>query len=103
MDKCREAFEAIALKNKWNINKDPYDFYIDDFVNGAWWAFEEQQKRIDELQARIQAATAKWISIASILAITESNVPDVIYKQLDELHDALCGFEPEQALKGGEV
>ncbi|MDI3379276.1 hypothetical protein [Acinetobacter sp. V89_7] len=59
--------------------------------------------KVDELQARIQAATAKWISIASILAITESNVPDVIYKQLDELHDALCGFEPEQALKGGEV
>ncbi|WEH89809.1 hypothetical protein PX669_05865 [Acinetobacter soli] len=64
---------------------------------------QSKQKRIDELQARIQAATAKWISIASILVITESNVPDVIYKQLDELHDALCGFEPEQALKGGEV
>lgn len=57
--------------------------------------------KVDELQARVDAATAKWISIVSILTTTESNVPDVIYKQIDELHDALCGFNPEQALKGG--
>lgn len=55
-----------------------------------------------ELKKRVGAATAKWISIISILTTTESNVPDVIYQQLDELHDALCGYELWQALKCGE-
>ena len=50
MSELRKEFEKIAYKNKWNINKDPHDFYVDDFVNGAWWAFEEQQAKIDELK-----------------------------------------------------
>lgn len=95
MDKCKHGFDHACLICGFT--------HIDGKKVWFDWAWQEQQKQIDELQARIQAATAKWISIASILAITESNVPDVIYKQLDELHDALCGFEPEQALKGGEV
>ena len=49
MSELRKEFEKIAYKNKWNINKDPHDFYVDDFVNGAWWAFQEQQAKIDEL------------------------------------------------------
>lgn len=57
--------------------------------------------QVYELQKRLDAAIAKWISIVSILATIESNVPDVVYKQIDELHDALCGYELEQALKGG--
>lgn len=64
-------------------------------------AWNHRQTEVDELQKRVDAATAKWISIISILTTTESNVPDVIYQQLDELHDALCGYELEQALKGG--
>ena len=47
MSELRKDFEKIAYKNKWNINKDPHDFYVDDFVNGAWWAFEEQHAKID--------------------------------------------------------
>ena len=47
MSELRKEFEKIAYKNKWNINKDPHDFYVDDFVNGAWWAFEEQQAKIN--------------------------------------------------------
>ena len=53
MNELRKEFEKIAYKNKWNINKDPHDFYVDDFVNGAWWAFEEQQAKINELQKKI--------------------------------------------------
>ena len=52
MSELRKEFEKIAYKNKWNINKDPHGFYVDDFVNGAWWAFEEQQTKIDELQLK---------------------------------------------------
>lgn len=78
-----------------------YNRYVHSGVQIAFETWEHRQTEVDELQKRIQSATAKWISVVSILTTTESNVPDVIYKQLDELHDALCGYELEQALKGG--
>ncbi|MFW2022264.1 hypothetical protein [Acinetobacter baumannii] len=62
MDKCREEFEAIAIQNCWNINKYPAgwdghgdDEYADDFVSGAWWAFQHQQAKVEELQKRVDA------------------------------------------------
>lgn len=57
MDKkaLEEKFEAIAIQNCWNINKYPAgcdghgdDEYADDFVNGAWWAFQHQQAKVEE-------------------------------------------------------
>lgn len=57
---------------------------------GAWLtkAFELQKK-----EKRIEKATAKWVSIASILTTVDMDIPDAIFKQLDQLHDALCGMD----------
>ncbi|MFX6081645.1 hypothetical protein ABTF33_16210 [Acinetobacter baumannii] len=63
MDKkaLQEQFEAIAIQNCWNINKYPAgwdghgdDEYADDFVSGAWWGFQHQQAKVEELQRRNQ-------------------------------------------------
>lgn len=63
MDKkaLQEQFEDIATQNCWNINKYPAgwdgrgdDEYADDFVNGAWWAFQEQQAKVEELERIIK-------------------------------------------------
>lgn len=60
MDKkaLQEQFEAIAIQNCWNINKYPAgwdghgdDEYADDFVSGAWWGFQHQQAKVEELKA----------------------------------------------------
>ena len=67
MSELRKEFEKIAYKNKWNINKDPHDFYVDDFVNGAWFAFQEQQAKIDELQKRIGALSKRLNEAISII------------------------------------
>ncbi|MDV7375772.1 hypothetical protein R4467_02140 [Acinetobacter baumannii] len=65
MDKkaLQEQFEAIAIQNCWNINKYPAgwdghgdDEYVDDFVSGAWWGFQEQQAKVEELQKRVDKA-----------------------------------------------
>ncbi|MDH2642383.1 hypothetical protein QDR94_09125 [Acinetobacter baumannii] len=65
MDKnaLQEKFEDIAIQNCWNINKYPAgwdghsdDEYVDDFVNGAWWCFQYQQKKVEELQKRLVGA-----------------------------------------------
>ncbi|MDO7447454.1 hypothetical protein Q5X56_08670 [Acinetobacter baumannii] len=65
MDKnaLREKFEDIAIQNCWNINKYPAgwdghsdDEYVDDFVKGAWWCFQYQQKKVEELQKRLDGA-----------------------------------------------
>ena len=58
--------------------------------------FQEAAKplkdEVEEKDKRIKQATAKWISIVTILTTTDTGVPDVIFKQLDQLHDALCGM-----------
>ncbi|MFW1924262.1 hypothetical protein [Acinetobacter geminorum] len=64
MDKkaLQEQFEAIAIQNCWNINKYPAgwdghgdDEYADDFVSGAWWAFQHQQAKVEELDTQLLA------------------------------------------------
>lgn len=50
------------------------------------------RKEVEEKDKRIEKATAKWISIVTILTTTDTGVPDAIFKQLDQLHDALCGM-----------
>ena len=50
MEELRKEFEAICYQNKWNINKyhERYGLgvgvYVDDFVNGAWFMFQELRK-----------------------------------------------------------
>ncbi|MDO7505325.1 hypothetical protein Q5X59_14880 [Acinetobacter baumannii] len=59
MDKkaLQEQFEVIAIQNGWNINKYPAgwdshsdDEYVDELVNGAWWVFQHQQAKVEELE-----------------------------------------------------
>ena len=110
MDKYREAFERkgnIKIFVKLCMFDDSINEYSSDklhdytlgFVNGAWWAFQEQQKQIDELQARVDAAI-KWV---------EDNKKSIPLSEwhgytkeeyADDLLDVLKG---EQALKGGEA
>ncbi len=67
-------------------------------------AFEEElassRNYGDELQKRVDAATRKWIAVTSIATTCPNQLPDEFFQKLDELHDALCGYELEQALKG---
>lgn len=47
----RGQFEKMCYQNKWNIFRNPKTGeYCDDFVNGAWYAWQEQQKKIDEIK-----------------------------------------------------
>lgn len=57
MSELRKQFEALAYRNKWDICRYPQSnyhnkegHYCDEFVDGAWWAFQEQNKRIDRLK-----------------------------------------------------
>ncbi|KAE9798023.1 hypothetical protein GP650_29440 [Escherichia coli] len=62
MDKnaLQEQFELIAIQNGWNINKYPAgwdshsdDEYVDELVNGAWWVFQHQQSKVDQLKGQL--------------------------------------------------
>ncbi len=69
-------------------------------------AFEEElassRNYGDELQKRVDAATRKWIAVTSIATTCPNQLPDEFFQKLDELHDALCGYELEQALNGDQ-
>ena len=63
-----EKFRTVFLKSDgWQVS-DCYKTYDDKFLRkdaqdayeGAKWAWQEQQAKIDELQARVDA-TEKWI------------------------------------------
>ena len=52
IDSNREEFEKWCYQNKWNTFRYPDNWenggeYCDSFVNGAWYAFQEQQKKLD--------------------------------------------------------
>ncbi|MDC4445386.1 hypothetical protein NQ648_00980 [Acinetobacter baumannii] len=62
MDKnaLQAQFEDIAIQNGWNINKYPAgwdshsdDEYVDELVNGAWWVFQHQQAKVDQLKDQL--------------------------------------------------
>lgn len=69
MDKCREEFEAlplmVAILNDSFIYVDQTNEYahqnLEDhrvtlgYVNGAWYAFQHQQAKVEELQKRVDA------------------------------------------------
>lgn len=98
MDKVREDFESkgnIKIFVKLCMFDDSINEYSSDklhdytlgFINGAWWAFQEQKKRIDELQARMDAANAV---IHEYYTGSYQESPDLV-------------VDLEQALKGGEA
>lgn len=109
MDKkaLQEQFEAIAVQNCWNINKYPAgwdgngdDEYVDEFVNGAWWAFQHQQAKVEELQKRVD------VTLRALKRQSEDMLREARFYQ-DETHIERFGRqikhihdELEQALKG---
>lgn len=128
MDKkaLQEQFEAIAIQNCWNINKYPAgwdghgdDEYADDFVSGAWWGFQHQQAKVEELQRRnqmlndnikeqgqklvyqnevIETQAEKLLGLRDEKAELQKRV-DALSKRLSEA-TGLVVEELEQALKG---
>ncbi|MFX9884196.1 hypothetical protein ABTP59_13005 [Acinetobacter baumannii] len=102
MDKkaLQEQFEAIAIQNCWNINKYPAgwdghgdDEYADDFVSGAWWGFQHQQAKVEELQTLY---TQQGINMLKM----QKRV-DALSKRLSEA-TGLVVEELEQVLKGDQ-
>ncbi|OTM81800.1 hypothetical protein [Acinetobacter baumannii] len=114
MDKkaLQEQFEAIAIQNCWNINKYPAgwdghgdDEYADDFVSGAWWGFQHQQAKVEELQTlytqqginmlklqkRVDALEKTEFKLAQVKAILQNN---------PKLLESILVKKIEQALKG---
>lgn len=122
MDKkaLQEQFEAIAVQNCWNINKYPAgwdghgdDEYVDEFVNGAWWGFQHQQAKVEELEHDKEFAensAQEWTA----KAIEERNAKLELQKRVDAALETIAKLkqdtterdtyleleELEQALKG---
>ncbi|MGK7735334.1 hypothetical protein [Acinetobacter baumannii] len=92
MDKkaLQEQFEAIAIQNCWNINKYPAgwdghgdDEYADDFVSGAWWGFQHQQSKVEELQKQL----SEYIFVSETLDemyVKEVQKSDELQKRVDK-------------------
>jgi len=105
MDKCREAFEQkgnIKIFVKLCMFDDSINEYSSDklhdytlgFINGAWWAFQEQQKRVDKLQAEVKKLIEEYKSEEKELELKEWE-QSTIYGRI--------AIELEEALKGGEA
>lgn len=103
MDKkaLQEQFEAVAAQNCWNINKYPSgwdghgdDEYADDFVCGAWWGFQHQQAKVEELQQenlRLAYGNTSYYN----QAVKQNEIIDELQKRVDFLEKHLkpceCG------------
>ncbi len=83
MDKCREAFEQICYQNKWNINKDGHGFYVDDFVNGAWYMHQSRQAKVNQLQAQINEMAEVGLSQESALLRKDERI-EVLENRIEE-------------------
>lgn len=81
MSDSRKEFEALpeisSCKNeiKFNDGENAYDCFdreIDCYVNGAWMAFQEQQKKIDEAIAALERS--KPLMMCQVDAIEALNI-----------------------------
>lgn len=112
MDNCRETFEKIPeirdslsenivfVEKKYTTANDGF-YDLVNWLNGAWFMHKEQQKRIDELQARLNAvkglAQALWEKSNDKHKQGKVWESKTLGECADEILDVL-----EQALKGGE-
>lgn len=105
MDKCREEFEKTRTFKEFDA-RSPVVFsnfggYVSAedgrpqvYLNGALASYQEQQKRIDELQAKVDELEKSEFKLAKIKAIIREN-PKIL--------ESILLREIKQALKGGEV
>ncbi len=115
MDKCREEFEETFKKlNKISLSDHAVIFGYpkreEAFFNAAW---QEQQKRVDELQAKcdqleMQILRSKFFRVHEY---SNQNIERLWREFIKKSHRCIecsnfdvcsCGDELEQALKGGE-
>lgn len=119
MDKCREAFEQVDeikdslsenivfIGNQYTTSNDGF-YDLVNWLNGAWYSFQEQQKQVDELQARVdelESAFKHLIEMKNKSISYENDLFDKGWNQsskqtLENIY-RLTGLG-EQALKGGE-
>ncbi|MCB8770153.1 hypothetical protein [Acinetobacter soli] len=131
MDKYREAFEkhylSLPFHTEWSaqicldacsfdVKQDAYLPKLDwissndadecviycCMLNTAYLSFKEQQKRIDGLQARVDAfkAQSEKLRECSKSCVYNEREKNILLSQADDI-DQILGVE--QALKGGEV
>ncbi|MDV5702077.1 hypothetical protein [Acinetobacter baumannii] len=114
MDKksLQEQFEAlplmVAILNDSFIYVDQTNEYthpnLEDnrvtlgYVNGAWYAFQHQQAKVDELQERVDAAELKLKEIANIAMRARRGE---YYTESGRNAGLNIAAQIEQALKGG--
>ncbi|MBF6763314.1 hypothetical protein ABTM59_11440 [Acinetobacter baumannii] len=103
MDKkaLQEQFEAIAVQNCWNINKYPAgwdghgdDEYADDFVSGAWWGFQHQQAKVEELQTQLSLQRQRVKAFEEELT-SSRNYGDELQKRVDSVTHLIRGLRAE--------
>lgn len=70
-NELREKFEKVCYDRKWNIFRYPHSEYhnkmgeyVDDFVNGAWFAYQEQQKVINNLMDELTIYKSSYTSLS---------------------------------------
>ena len=88
----REEFEKLLVISNiledrgvyWSAINDRYESchkwetYFVGYLNGAWYAFQEQQKKIDALKSKIQTALNK-------ACMLQNSNGERIYNELKEL------------------
>lgn len=101
MSKCREAFECYIRSIsgfKSDFQVDCNGAYKSDLMNVMLLAWQEQQKRIDESQARVDAALKE--TQHALRYVEEDMRGNHEFLQMAMIRT----FKPlAQALKGGEV
>lgn len=86
MGKCKHGFDHACLICGFT--------HIDGKKVWFDWTWQEQQKRIDELQAKVDELEKSEFKLAKIKAIIREN-PKIL--------ESILLREIKQALKGGEV
>ena len=51
----------------WYEARDFKDFEYEQYINGAWYAYQEQQKKIDMLKAKVQELWTELDGCESII------------------------------------
>ncbi|WP_216069964.1 hypothetical protein [Acinetobacter soli] len=102
MDKCREAFEkAFPVPAHWiEFNEKSNEYYCPYVADAKafeyqskWVVWQHQQKRIDELQAKVEAVKQLIGEYKDPAITSDKSFQHGLLLVVDEL---------EQALKGGE-
>ena len=85
----------------WYEARDFKDFEHEQYINGAWYAFQEQQNRYDELDQRATGMAMDQMNTAKLNAELQKRI-DAALQLINCMTDDYVRNELEQALKGGD-